>query len=321
MEIPLDIKDRKILLELDMDARKTDSAIAKSVGLSKQVTNYRIKRLESKGIIKGYTPVIDHAKLGLKLYKVLLKLENLDKEAEQKLLNYLKNNASWAASVLGSWNLAFSVYAKDEYGFMRFWRKFYEAYGEYVGDRKITLMTTFWNFQRSFIFPKSKNRLRTFIIGKEPTEEKVDAVDDSIIKELTRDARQTSLDIAKKIGQSERVVRYRIKRLENIRIVLGYRAFIDTSLMGLKFYKIFINLKDAKAEHIKQIRNHITGNINVAYSTEALGGPDFELEAYFPDSQALFDFITQLKETFPQFIKSTEHMEYIKEHKVSYYPR
>ena len=35
----LDVKDKKLLLALDMDARAPDSSIAKIVGLSKQLTN------------------------------------------------------------------------------------------------------------------------------------------------------------------------------------------------------------------------------------------------------------------------------------------
>jgi hypothetical protein len=54
--------------------------------------------------------------------------------------------------------------------------------------------------------------------------------------------------------------------------------------------------------------------------TEAMGGPDFELEAYFHGSQQLFQFITKLKETFPTMIKDIEHMEYMQEHKMTYFP-
>jgi Lrp/AsnC family leucine-responsive transcriptional regulator len=321
METRLGVKDRKILLELDMDARKPDSAIAKSVGLSKQVTNYRIKRLENKGIIHGYVPVIDHAPLGIKLYKVLLKLENLDKEKEEALKSYLTGHASWLVEVLGGWDVAFGIYVKDEYEFMDFWRRFYDIYGYAVKDRMMTLMTRFWNFERSFLFPQCKDRNQAFIIGSKKQCVEIDDVDDAILKELTRGARQTSLEIAKKVKQTERVVRYRIARLEKEKVLLGYRAVIDTSLLGLKFYKLFISLKNAKKDDIKRIMDYITQCPNVGYSTEALGGPDFELEAYFQDSQALFNFITELKETFPHFIKSTEHMEYIKEHKVTYYPK
>jgi len=58
----------------------------------------------------------------------------------------------------------------------------------------------------------------------------------------------------------------------------------------------------------------------VIYSTEALGGYDFEIESHFSDSQELFKFLISLKEIFPKLIKDIHHMEYIKEHKITYYP-
>ena len=41
----IDEKDKKILRELEEDARQTDSSIAKKIHLSKQVTNYRIQKI------------------------------------------------------------------------------------------------------------------------------------------------------------------------------------------------------------------------------------------------------------------------------------
>ncbi|HLD78390.1 MAG TPA: AsnC family transcriptional regulator, partial [archaeon] len=45
MKPPLDLKDRKILLELDADSRQSNARIAKRTGLSKQVVGFRIARL------------------------------------------------------------------------------------------------------------------------------------------------------------------------------------------------------------------------------------------------------------------------------------
>ena len=159
----LDIKDRKILLALDMDARKPDSSIAKIVGLSKQLTNYRIKRLEKLKVIESYYPVIDHTKLGLQLYRIALKLENATKEKEQEIITYLKDQASWMVLVLGNYDLWMALYAKNELDFMNFWNKFYEKYGYYVGSRWISVRTKFLNFDRSFFYPKKKNRKKIFI--------------------------------------------------------------------------------------------------------------------------------------------------------------
>ena len=69
--------DLKILQELDLDARQHTSTIAKKIGLSTELTNYRIKQLEKKGIIRGYYSLYNVALLGYNLYKVYIKLQNI----------------------------------------------------------------------------------------------------------------------------------------------------------------------------------------------------------------------------------------------------
>jgi len=46
MTYELDLKDKKILYELDINSRQPNSEIAKKVGLSKQIVGLRIKKLE-----------------------------------------------------------------------------------------------------------------------------------------------------------------------------------------------------------------------------------------------------------------------------------
>ena len=52
--VKLDVKDKKILAKLDMNARQPIAHIARKVRLSKEVTHYRIKRLEEKGWEKNW---------------------------------------------------------------------------------------------------------------------------------------------------------------------------------------------------------------------------------------------------------------------------
>jgi Lrp/AsnC family leucine-responsive transcriptional regulator len=60
----LDETDLKILELLQSDARTTNTAIAQSVGLSAPSVLERIRKLEAKGVIKGYRAIIDGAALG-----------------------------------------------------------------------------------------------------------------------------------------------------------------------------------------------------------------------------------------------------------------
>jgi DNA-binding Lrp family transcriptional regulator len=59
--------DVKILRELLEDARFSSRQIAKKVGVSVGTVLSRIKKMESEGIIKGYSAVLDHEKLGYEL--------------------------------------------------------------------------------------------------------------------------------------------------------------------------------------------------------------------------------------------------------------
>jgi DNA-binding Lrp family transcriptional regulator len=59
--------DLKILKGLLADARFSSRQIAKNVGVSVGTVLSRIKRMEDEGIIKGYSVLLDHEKLGYEL--------------------------------------------------------------------------------------------------------------------------------------------------------------------------------------------------------------------------------------------------------------
>jgi DNA-binding Lrp family transcriptional regulator len=59
--------DKKILKSLLEDARFSSRQIAKNVGVSVGTVLSRIKKMEDVGIIKGYSAILDHEKLGYEL--------------------------------------------------------------------------------------------------------------------------------------------------------------------------------------------------------------------------------------------------------------
>ena len=72
--IKLSRKDEIILANIQFDTRITAKKLAKLCHLSKDGIKYRLKRLESLGIIDKYTNWIDYKKLGHQSYKLYLKL-------------------------------------------------------------------------------------------------------------------------------------------------------------------------------------------------------------------------------------------------------
>jgi Lrp/AsnC family leucine-responsive transcriptional regulator len=59
--------DRAILTALAADGRQSYTDLAEKVGLSVSAVHQRVRRLEQRGVIRGYAARLDHESLGLSL--------------------------------------------------------------------------------------------------------------------------------------------------------------------------------------------------------------------------------------------------------------
>ncbi|WP_298039710.1 Lrp/AsnC family transcriptional regulator [uncultured Microbacterium sp.] len=59
-----DAVDRQILAAISRDARATLAQLSDAVGLSSSAVQSRLRRLESRGVITGYRPILDPDSLG-----------------------------------------------------------------------------------------------------------------------------------------------------------------------------------------------------------------------------------------------------------------
>lgn len=59
-----DAVDRQIVTEISRDARATLAQLSEAVGLSSSAVQSRLRRLESRGVIAGYRPILNAEALG-----------------------------------------------------------------------------------------------------------------------------------------------------------------------------------------------------------------------------------------------------------------
>ena len=92
--VTLDPADRRLLLVLSRDGRRSAAALAKDLGLSRQAVAQRLKALERRGVIRGYRAVVEPAALGL-LVRAQIRLAvdgAAPREREKDLLRRLSAN-------------------------------------------------------------------------------------------------------------------------------------------------------------------------------------------------------------------------------------
>ncbi|HET8644288.1 MAG TPA: Lrp/AsnC family transcriptional regulator [Vicinamibacteria bacterium] len=90
----LDDLDRRILVALSQDGRRSAADLAKELGLSRQAVTDRIRGLEESGVIRGYRAEVDAQALGLSVRAQLrLTLDGrLPREKEAEVLRRLRES-------------------------------------------------------------------------------------------------------------------------------------------------------------------------------------------------------------------------------------
>lgn len=88
---------------------------------------------------------------------------------------------------------------------------------------------------------------------------KLDEWNRKILYELDKDASITLKNLSRKIGRSKEFVSYRIKMLENEKIINGYTAIVDMSKLGYFTFRIYLkfqNINEAKVnEMVEFLKN------------------------------------------------------------------
>ena len=317
----LDLKDRKILYELDINSRQSYHKIAKKVGLSKDSVIYRINKLQKQGIIKQFHTLIDVGKLGFISFRLYLKFQNTTPEKENEIIEFFKNQkiVTWLVSIDGDYDLGMWILTKSIKEINKLWKIFLKKYMDYIDKRQLTIFTKVSYFPRAFILRKKQN-LDEYVFITEPAETKLDETDIEILKLLAQNSRISVLEIAKKLKISAKTASSRIKNLEKNKIIIGYRTMFDLEKLGYQYFKVHFNLHNLTDKKEKEFRSFIKLNPNIIYDNEVLGGDDIEIEVQVKTIQDLRGLLDKIKKRFAEIIKNHKYMVFYKEHKYLFFP-
>lgn len=317
MGIKLDLKDRKILYQLDVNSRQSNAEIAKKVRLSKDAVGYRIKKLEEQWIIRGFRAVIDSSRLGYLFYRVFFNLMDMQPAKLQELIEFLKNqkNVWWIAKLDGTWNFAFAIWVKTNKEFNDFYHELGLKFRENIKERLICPMVSYKEMSKKYLL-EAKQEVSITSVGDGEKQE-VDQTDLQILRFLSENARTPLIDMAHKLKVDSMTIHHRIKKLENKKVIQGYKLDLDSRKLGRDFYSVKINLRDVS--QIKEIKSFILTIPEVTATTEAIGSYDIEFDLEVENSERYFKILEDLETQF-DFIREVIYFRVLKNYKVLYMP-
>lgn len=319
--IKLDIKDRRILYELDVNSRQSFQEIGKKVGLSKDSVIYRINKLKAEGIIKQFHTLIDVGKLGLISFRLYLKLEKTNLKKEEEIINFLikQDLVTWVVSIEGEYDLGIWILSESVKDMNKIWKELFKKYGNFIEKHNLSIFTKVSYFSRTFFLDKGIAK-KEYVFITEPNKISLDKKDLKIIKFLSKNSRIPILDISEKLKMTPKTISLRIKQLEKNKIIVGYRTMFDIGKLGYEHFKIHFNLYNLTEQKIKGFKDYIESHPNIIYDNEVLGGDDIEIEIQTKSLEDFRKILNEIKNKFSEIIKHYNYFTFYKEHKFVFFP-
>jgi DNA-binding Lrp family transcriptional regulator len=314
----LDVKDRKILYELDLDSRQSFRAIGRKVGLSKDVVAYRVKKLQEKGIIRKFQTHTNSSGLGYAWYRFYFNCQYVSPIIMNEIIDYFVK-AKYTHAVLtteGCYDLIVNTHAKEVAKAYYVWENILSKYRDYFANQVFSVVYKSYSYDYLFLLDakdkKRINRKKTLVCGSEENFE-IDDLDYKILKLISINSRLPTIDIAKKLNSTVNTINSRIKKLIKKKIIESFRILIDFPKLGYYIYKADVVLKDHSK--INKIIEYIEKNPNLEGLIRSIGYVDLELVFYLNNVNQLHEIMKDLSENFPDTIKNYSNYRSIKTHK------
>ncbi|MFA5019839.1 MAG: winged helix-turn-helix transcriptional regulator [Candidatus Pacearchaeota archaeon] len=320
MVYKLDKKDRAILYQLDLDSRQSFKQIAKKVGLSREVVQYRTKQLEKNSVIKGYQTMIDVTKLGYINCRFFIKLQKDTPEQENKIIGYYKKHPKfwWVDSIDGFRDLGLACWVKNIYEFYELREDLMKRFGDYIFELDMSIYCKFYIYKRDYLNDKKSKILPEVKVMFFPEKSDFDSIDLEILRLISANARMSSVDISKKTKISITNVTYRIKKMIEKGIIKDFRVILDLEKIGYYWYKIEIQLEDLTIK--EKMLDYFHRHPNIIYAYETISDNDLEFEMEVESYEEFRKILNDIRNLFGKSIKKYHHLLWFKEHKFLFMP-
>lgn len=318
--IRIDEKDRKILIELDKNARQTDSQIAKKVGVSKQVANYRIQNLIKRKIITNFYTIINVGKLGLNSYYIFLQLEKINKDQEKKLLEKINDLdfIGWLVSGTGRWDAIALIYADSISSFDKFLNKIMNICGSHLHEYSFTTLITAEHISYKFLGEREVSKVKQTEKTQSP---KLDKIDKKILEKISQSARSSIVEISEKIKIPVHVVNYHLKTMIKQKIIEGFKPKINVNKLGYQWHLFLLQFQRINEERKKEFLKFCKQHKKIYYVTNTIGTYNLMLDIHVKTIEEFKGVLLELKEKFSDVIKLYESLIIFDEYKIDYFPK
>jgi len=319
----LDVKNRKILHELDKNARQSNSEIGRKVWLSKEVVKYRIDRMMESGPIVRFYTLTNYFKLGIVKYKLYLRLRDVNSEKIKEIGKYFKDHekTEWVVTCTGRWDMIVGFLVSNINEFDREVQHMMNRFSRHIQEKAMTITLYLAHHLREYLSDSPVNGRKNIIYHTSADKRiSVEDIDLKILKIITNNGRMPVREIAARLKTTPRIVQYRMKRMEKNDIILAYKVHLDPKKIGNIFCKAIVYLTSSTPERLNQFVSYCSSLSQAVWPQRVMGTWDFELDFELENYDKFQSIMFDIKERFSDIIRNYEFVIVSKEFKLDFFP-
>jgi Lrp/AsnC family transcriptional regulator, leucine-responsive regulatory protein len=317
----LNVNEKKIISYLDLNARIPYSLIGKRLKKSQQQVSFIVERLKKREIIKNFYTMIDYSKLDLLNFRVYFKVSYVNEKKLNEFNDYLisDSHTSWVCLCGGKYDVICTFFAKNVSQFNKHLRGIIEKFPEQINDFSVLTTIVLRNFGRKYLSHSLRNNDEYFV-GGDRDPEVLDEIDHTILKELSVNARKSSVEISNELSVTPKTIINRIKNLEDKEIILGYKPLLNLSNINYHASLILIKFHNISSKLENELINYLKIHPNVFSLVKTIGEWDIEITIEAQDAKQIRKIEVEIRQKFALLIQHIETVPLYNSSKLSYYP-
>src|SRR3989344_6330601 len=136
--------------------------------------------------------------------------------------------------------------------------------------------------------------------------EELDLIDSKIIYTLDFDARMPLSQLAKKVGISKQVAKYRIENLVKRGIIKGFYTDVNASKLGLEIYMVYFKFHKMTPEIERKFIQHMCSQESIGVNISVNGKWDYTIDLWAPSIMHFKRYYQNIMKDYEKYVKNKQ---------------
>lgn len=321
--MPIEVKQsyQDIIFQLECNSRKKFTEIGEEVGLSQQTVSYAVKNMEESGVINGFYPLFDYTKFGYNGYLALFRVNAFSRQKLEELKELFKEHrmVAWVDRLSGGWDLMVFFLSPNASQFNKEFRDLISEHPDQLQNYKILTSVVIHDMGRDYLSSNDESA-EDIIVGGDRETLDVKESWKELCEVLWEDPRASSVDMAENMNVTPKTVIDRMERLEEEKLVKGYRPNIGIRELGIRTDLLFVKFNNQDVEKEDELRDYCVDHPNITMLMKTFGDYDLIIRMETEETDQQREVINSIREKYGDVLLDYNTLEVVNQVEKRYLP-